>query len=72
MRQRKPEGEKATPLTTYLRPAIVEQLKDRAANERRTVSATAALMLEHALGCHIYKQGRVPTGQIKSLRHQGK
>lgn len=72
MRPKKPADEKLAPLTAYLRPAVLEKLKEQAATDRRTASVTAALMIEHALACHIYKQGHVPADQIPFLRGQKK
>ncbi len=72
MRLKKPISEKVRPITVYLRPAVIEQLKKQAETDRRTTSMTATFMIEHALVCHLYKMGHVPADQIKFLQGQKK
>ena len=71
-RPKKPEGEKLKPVTVYLLPKVFDRVTEMAKGDRRSLSATATFMIEHALTCHVYKGGHVPVDQIKFLRGQGK
>lgn len=71
MRSRQPAEEKLRPITVYVLPKVYDEIEAVAKRDRRSISSTATFMLEHAIQCHMYKQGHVPVDQIPSLRGQG-
>lgn len=72
MRPKLPKNERVKPLTVYLRPDKLEQLKKMADTDKRTLSAMATFLIDHAMGCHLFKIGHVPLDQIEFLHGQGK
>ena len=59
-RPKKAAGEKLRALTFYLPPEAMDELKAWAERDHRTLSAMASFMVQHALKCHLFKQGHVP------------
>lgn len=59
-RPKKSDSEKLRALTFYLPPEAMDELKAWAERDHRTLSAMASFMVQHALKCHIFKQGHVP------------